>query len=204
MREITTEAQLRELVDLPTAAAASKERDRLDDVHRRWIAASPLVLVATSDAQGRLDVSPKGDPSDVAHVLDDLTLALPDRPGNRRLDGLRNVLVNPHAGLLFVVPGRGDTLRVNGRARVVTDADWFDQLVVRGHRPALALVVDVEQVFFHCSKAFLRSGLWDAASWRPDAVESRARIAHRLERPDTPLADLEAYYGPSYGANLYR
>lgn len=137
-------------------------------------------------------------------VLDDSTLVVPERPGNRRADGWVNVLSNPHVGLVFVVPGRTDTLRVNGRARLVRDAPFFDDLVVRGHRPLLALVVEVEQVFHHCGKAFLRSQLWDPASWNPDAVPRRAVIARALERPGADLAELDVYYGPAYADRLYR
>lgn len=200
---VTTLEELVAVVGVPLRRVAEKVRPALADLDRQWIAASPLVLLATSDAAGRCDVSPKGDPSGVAHVLDDRTLVVPDRPGNRRVDGFRNVLENPHAGLLFLLPGRGDTLRVNGRARLVRDAPWFDDLVVRGHRPALALVVDVEEVFSHCAKAFLRSGLWDPATWHPDAVPSRAEIAQALERPDEPLEVLQAYYGEQYTRGLY-
>jgi len=204
MREITSEAELRELLGEPSAPALAKERARLTALDRQWLAASPFCLVATSGADGRCDVSPKGDPPGSTLVLDDATIALPERPGNRRADGFRNILVNPHVGLLFFVPGRGDTLRVNGRARLVRDAPFFEQMVVRGHRPQLAVVVEVEEVFHHCSKAFLRSRLWEPESWAPDAVPSRARIARALERPGDSLEDLERYYGPTYADGLYR
>jgi PPOX class probable FMN-dependent enzyme len=203
-RAIGSLDDLRAIIGEPLPRAATKERPALEPVHRRWLAASPFCLVATSDAGGACDVSPKGDPAgQLVHVLDDRTVVIAERPGNRRADGYRNVLEHPHVGLLFVVPGRGDTLRVNGRARLVADAPWFDQLVVKGHRPVLALVVDVEQVYFHCAKAFLRSQLWDPAGWRPDAVEDRAHIAHQLERADQPLEQVQAYYGPGYGTDLY-
>jgi uncharacterized protein len=201
--EITTEAQLRELLGEPARAALDKERDALHDLDRQWLAHSPFCLVATSDADGRCDVSPKGDPPGSTLVLDDRTIALPERAGNRRADGFRNVLANPHVGLLFLLPGRTDTLRINGRAQLVTDTRLLDRMVVQGHRPLLAMVVAIEQVFSHCGKAFLRSQLWDPGSWDATAVPSRARIAQRLERPDESLADLEAYYGPAYAAGLY-
>ena len=203
MDEITTEAQLRELLGEPAAAAVAKERTSLDDVHRRWLAASPFCLVATSGADGSCDVSPKGDPPGFTLVLDDRTIALPERAGNRRADGFRNILRNPHVGLVHLLPGRGDTLRINGRARLVRDDALLDRMVEKGHRPLLAMVVDVEQVFFHCAKAFLRSGLWDPATWQPDAVPSRARIAHQQERAGEDLADVERYYGEAYTAGLY-
>ncbi len=203
MDEITTADELRELLGTPTAAAAGKERTALDDIHRQWLAASPFCLVATSGADGSCDVSPKGDPPGFTVVLDDRTIALPERAGNRRADGFHNILSNPHVGLVYLLPGRGDTLRINGRARLVRDGDLLDRMVEKGHRPLLAMVVDVEQVFFHCAKAFLRSGLWEPETWRPDAVPTRARIAHRLERAGEDLADIERYYSETYAAGLY-
>jgi uncharacterized protein len=202
--EITTEAELREVLGHPGAPARDKVRTELDPLDIEWLTHSPLCLVATSDADGRCDVSPKGDPNGLAHVVDAHTLAIPERPGNRRADGFVNVLANPQVGLLFLIPGRGDTLRVNGRARILRDAPYFDAMVVKGHRPVLALVVDVEEVFYHCQKAFLRSQLWDPQTWEPTVMPSRARIAHTLERPDEPIEALETYYGPRYAEGLYR
>ncbi|MEZ0492549.1 pyridoxamine 5'-phosphate oxidase family protein [Kineococcus sp. TBRC 1896] len=204
MREITDEDDLRQLVGDPAPQALAKERDHLHELDRAWLAASPFCLLATSAPDGTCDVSPRGDPPGVVHVLDDRTVALPERPGNRRVDGLRNVLGNPHVGLLSLLPGRGDSLRVNGRARLVTDAPFLDDMVVKGHRPLLAVVVEVEQVFSHCSKAFLRSQLWDPQTWTPRAAPPRAQLAKALERPETPLEELERYYGPSYAEGLYR
>ena len=201
---VTTEAELREILGSPAPAALAKERDHLVDLDRAWLAASPFCLVATADADGRCDVSPKGDPPGFAVVLDDTTIAIPERPGNRRVDGFRNVLANGHVGLVFFLPGRGDTLRINGRARLVRDAPFFDAMVVKGHRPVLAMVVEVEEVFHHCSKAFARSHLWEPETWEPDAVEPRAVIAKTLERPEQDLAEIERYYGPSYAEGLYR
>lgn len=203
MDEITSEAELRELLGEPLPHALAKERTRLHELDRAWLAASPFCLMATSAADGTCDVSPKGDPPGFTLVLDDTTLAVPERPGNRRADGFRNLLTNPHVGLIWFLPGRGDTLRVNGRARLVRDAPFFEQMVVKGHRPQLAVVIEVEQVFHHCSKAFLRSHLWDPDSWAPDAVPARAQLAAALDRAGEPLADLERYYGPGYGSDLY-
>lgn len=200
---VTSEAELRAVVEPPLPRVARKDRVRLDELHRQWLARSPFCVIATAAADGRCDVSPKGDPPGFVHVVDDTTIVLPERPGNRRCDGFHNVISNPHVGLIFLVPGRGDTLRVNGRAAIVRDAPFFDDLIVAGHRPRLAMIVHVEQVFFHCAKAFLRSKLWDTDSWAPDALPSRARIAQRLERPDDSLESLEHYYGPAYAEKLY-
>ncbi|GAA5169639.1 pyridoxamine 5'-phosphate oxidase family protein [Pseudonocardia eucalypti] len=200
--EITSVERLRELLGgPPLPRVADKARDRLHPMHRRWLAASPFCLVATSGADGTCDVSPKGDPPGFARVLDDRTLALPERPGNRRADGFHNVLANPQVGLIFMVPGRGDTLRINGTARLIADAPYFDELAVAGKRPLLAMEIVIQEVFFHCAKAFLRSSLWTAPA--PSDLPSRAQIAKTLERPDDSLASLEEYYGPAYATKLY-
>jgi PPOX class probable FMN-dependent enzyme len=203
--EITTVEQLEAIVGLPTGLAVTKERSALTEIDRAWLAATPFCVLATSDAEGRCDASPKGDPpGQLVHVLDDHTIAIAERPGNRRVDGYRNVLANPHVGLTFLIPGRGDTLRINGRARLVDDAAYFDAMAVRDKRPILALEVEIETVFFHCAKAFLRSGLWDPESWEPGSVPRRAVIAHELEHSPRTLEDLDDYYRPeAYGKNLY-
>ena len=202
--EVHDLAELRDLLGEPSQRVLDKDRDRLHELDLQWLAASPFCLVATSAADGSCDVSPKGDPPGFVHVIDDRTIAIPERPGNRRADGYRNILGNPHVGLIFLVPGRGDTLRINGRARLVREAPFFDDMVVRGHRPVLAVVVEVEQVFHHCAKAFRRAGLWDPSTWDEGDLPSRAVIARTLERPERSLEDLEKYYGPAYDEGLYR
>ncbi|GIG63271.1 phosphohydrolase [Longispora fulva] len=203
LSEITTEAELRALLGEPQPSAVGKERVTLQDTHRAWLAAATFCLVGTSDAAGNCDVSPKGDPPGFALVLDERTLAIPERPGNRRADGFLNILANPHVGLLFLVPGRSDTLRVNGRARLVSDAPFFDRMVVRGHRPALAMIVDIEQIFFHCPKAFLRGRLWRSEEWAEREAPTSAEIAKAIHRQDQSMAELEEYYGPAYAERIY-
>lgn len=203
--EISTVAELEELIGgAPLPWIGDKARPRLDAIDVEWIARSPFVLLATSAADGTCDVSPKGDPAGFVRVLDDTTLAIPERPGNRRVDGFRNMLTNPHVGLIFLVPGRTDTLRVNGRVRLVRDAPYFDDMVVKGHRPLLAAEVSVEEVFYHCAKAFLRAKLWRPEEWDPDALPSRARIVQALERTAEPLEEVERYYGPDYESRIYQ
>ncbi|GAB3963104.1 pyridoxamine 5'-phosphate oxidase family protein [Actinoallomurus acanthiterrae] len=201
--EITSEQELRELLGEPMPRAIAKERVRLHEVDRKWLAASPFCLVATADATGACDVSPKGDPPGFTHVIDDVTIAIPDRPGNRRVDGFRNILANPHVGLIYVVPGRSETLRINGRARLLRDAPFFDEMVVKNHRPRLALVVEIEQIFFHCAKAFLRSALWKPETWDPDALPPHAHIVKSVQHTEESLEELERYYGPAYAKRLY-
>jgi PPOX class probable FMN-dependent enzyme len=204
LSEITSEAELRELLGEVHHRAATKDRPRLHDWDREWLASSPFCLIATSDAEGTCDVSPKGDPPGFTLVLDDSTLAIPERPGNRRADGYRNVLANPHVGLIYLIPGRAETLRINGRARLVREAPFFDRMVVKGHRPILALVVEIEQIFFHCAKAFLRSSLWKPETWEPGALPSHARITKDVQRVNESVDELEAYYGAAYSERLYK
>lgn len=201
---VSDEERLRELAGSPNERAANKARATLHELDRQWLAASPLCLVATAAADGSCDVSPRGDPPGATQVLDERTIALPDRPGNRRADGFLNILENPNVGLLFLVPGRGDTLRINGTAQLLDDAPFFDEMVVQGHRPRLVLLVHVEEVFFHCSKAFMRSALWDPATWAPGEIAGRAEIAKALEARAETLQELEDHYGPGYADKLYR
>lgn len=178
---VSDEAQLRGVIGPPIPRSIQKEITRLDAHCRALIAASPFVLIASSDRAGRMDVSPKGDPPGFVQVLDDATLAIPDRPGNRRADTFANVLQNPGVGLLFVIPGKLETLRVNGRARIVRDAALLDRMAVKGKAPQLALVVTVEQAFIHCGKCMVRSRLWETGSW-PDAAglpsQAQCLVAH--------------------------
>jgi PPOX class probable FMN-dependent enzyme len=202
---ITSAEELRELLGAPMRRAIDKERFALHPHDLDWLAHSPLCLVATSDAEGNCDVSPKGDPPGFVHVIDDTTIAIPERPGNRRADGFMNILSNPHIGLIFLVPGRGETLRINGRATLVRDAPFFDQMIVKGHRPAFAVLVDIEQIFFHCAKALMRSRLWRPETWDPDALPPHARIVKDVQPTEQTLEQLVEYYSEDvYSKRLYK
>ena len=201
--EIGNAEELRKILGSVTEPAKSKVRTVLDDIDIEWISVSPFCLIATSDGNGNCDVSPKGDPPGFSRVVDSTTLLIPDRPGNRRADGLNNILENGHVGLIYFIPGRGDTLRINGHAKILKDCAEFDTMIVGGHRPSLGLLVDIKEVFYHCSKAFLRSKLWNPESWLPDSLPSRAAISKALERKGDSLAELEDYYGEKYSKGLY-
>jgi uncharacterized protein len=192
-REVTTVDQLRDIVGPPNAYVANKVKSRLSEAQQDWLTHSPLGFVATTDADGRVDVSPKGDPPGFVHIIDDATIAIPERPGNKRVDGYLNVLQRPHVGTVFLIPGRGDTLRINGTATILSDADYFDAMVVDGKRPLLALEIAVEEVFFHCAKAFLRSDAWKPETWDPKSVPSVAQLA-KVIKPDMSDAELDRYY----------
>lgn len=166
--EISNLARLREL--MPTEGFTNtflKVTDRLNPVAVRFIEAAPFVIIATKSAGGLIDVSPKGDPAGFVEVYDDKTLIIPDRLGNHRVDGFQNILEDPNVAILFVVPGHGDTLRIAGKARIVKDAAISKRHAIKGREPLLALVVDIEEAFMHCSKAFLRSRLWQPDHWLP-------------------------------------
>jgi uncharacterized protein len=204
--EITSATQVRDLLGAPGPRAATKEHTRLHPIDRQWLAASPFCVIATCDADGNCDASPKGDPAGhLIHVLDDTTIAIAERPGNRRADGYLNVLANPHVGVLSVIPGRNETLRVNGRARLIRDAPFFDDLVVKGHRPVLVLLVEIDQIFFHCAKAFMRSRLWKPDTWHPDLLPTNAKSVEYVQDVRESLEELEQYYAPeSFGKKLYQ
>ncbi|WP_127145030.1 pyridoxamine 5'-phosphate oxidase family protein [Pelagibacterium montanilacus] len=163
---IGAEDSLRALYGERSPLAVHKCQPALDAHAREFIARSPFLCLGTQSAEGKADVTPRGDPVGFVHVLDDTTIAIPDRPGNNRLDSLTNILANPSVGLLFVVPGFDDTLRVNGKARLVNDPALLATMAVNGKAPRLAIVVAIEEVFLHCAKAFRRSKLWDPATFQ--------------------------------------
>ena len=156
----------------PRARSGLKVLDHLDVHCRNFLALSPLCVVSSSRADGRADASPRGDlPGSLAHVLDDRTLLLPDRPGNRQLDTLTNLVERPYVGLVFFVPGLNETLRINGRVEIVDEREFLDPLAVRGKLPILVIKVTVEEAYLHCAKALLRARVWE-----PEARVERSRF----------------------------
>jgi PPOX class probable FMN-dependent enzyme len=181
---VTSEQELRDMLGPPGPRSVLKERPALDEHFRAFIARSPFVLIATSGSDGTCDVSPKGDAPGFVQVLDDRRIVIPDRPGNKRFDGMTNLLVNPHVGLIFLVPGREETLRINGRAWITKDPELLARSIAQGKTPQLAIGVEVEQCFLHCVKAFRRSKLWTQSEWpAPDALASMARVLHDQIKP---------------------
>jgi PPOX class probable FMN-dependent enzyme len=187
---IRDEEELRRLLGEPSDLVRAKVGDRLNELTRQFVDRSPFVLLATSAPDGTCDVSPRGDPPGFVRVLDEQTLLLPERPGNRLADSLRNILANPRVGLIFVVPGVGDTLRVNGRATLVTDDELLAPSAVDGKVPKLGILVHADEVFTHCSKAFLRSQLWD-----PERYVERSELpsSGEIHRRRDPSFDAESY-----------
>ncbi len=160
-RAITDEAQLREIMGEPTALVVTKIADRLNDLTRQFIERSPFVCVGTASPDGGLDVSPRGDPAGFVRILDERTLLLPDRPGNRIADTLTNLLHDPRIALLFLIPGVGDTFRVNGTAEIIDDPDLLADSTVDGKPPRLGLLVAIAECYTQCPKAIIRSELWN-------------------------------------------
>lgn len=199
MEFIESQAQLRAIYRSPGAGAVRKELKRLDPHALNFLKRSPFVLIGTQDRQGNADVSPKGDKAGFCVALDDQTVAIPDRPGNNRLDSFENVLANPAVGLIFLIPGMNETLRINGEGRLTADRELCNRLAVEGKAALSVLVVKVGSVYMHCAKAFLRSGLWTPATW-PERAEmptlgqilrDQLALAESPEELDAGLA--EAY-----------
>lgn len=184
---------LRRVYELPGDAAVRKQMTELTEQTRRLISCASLVLVASADAEGNYDVSPRGGPAGFVTVLDSRTLAIPDATGNKRLDTLQNVIATGRAGLLFIIPGRTTTLRVNGRACVSTRPDLLSQLTAVGKPPVSALVVGIDEVYPHCPKAFLRSAAWEPEQWLPaEAQPTSAEVTlAQLRMPELTIADIE-------------
>lgn len=201
---VTSIDQVRAVMGAPFAPAVSKVLDHLDDIAAAFIARSPFLLLASTGADGACTISPKGDPGGFVRVLDRHRLAIPDRPGNRRLDSFHNILQDPRVGLLFMIPGRHDTLRVSGEARLVRDGALRESLAVNRRVPELVTVVRVRQVYIHCPKCMIRARLWDPSAWPEiadltsfgDAMAAHARMgmtAEAMERKAAEEGVLELY-----------
>jgi PPOX class probable FMN-dependent enzyme len=157
---ITTEKELREIMGHPNEIVTRKTINYIDEHCKGFIEKSPFITIATSDLSGNFDVSPKGDPAGFVKILSDKVLAIPDRPGNRKADTLSNIIQNPNIGLIFLIPGIKETLRVNGEAKIVTDGRVLERLSCQGKLPSFAIIVNVKEAFMHCAKCIIRSNLW--------------------------------------------
>ncbi len=196
--------ELRDALGEPVKFVLDKERPALDKHGRHFISLSPFLCIGTADAEGHQDVSPRGDPPGFVKVLDDRTLVIPERPGNRRADTMLNVIANPDVGILFMVPGVEETLRINGRARVTRDGGLLSGMEVRGKAPAFGIVVEIETVFFHCAKAIVRSKLWEPET----AIERKefptlGNITRDQQDPGGDLEPHEKRIAENYKTTLY-
>ena len=162
---VTEEASLQKLLGKPHSQVVDKTINKLDKHCKVFIARSPFLLVASADDQGNFDISPKGDPEGFVEILNENTLVIPERPGNRRADTFKNVLKNPMVGLIFFIPGKKESLRISGKATIIQDEDILETMSVQGKAPKIGLAVDVSEAFFHCAKCIVRSKLWSPESW---------------------------------------
>ena len=203
MQVIQTEAELRDVIGAEIPGLAEKNQPRLNQFAIDFIAKSPFLVLSTADAEGRIDASPKGDGPGFVLVEDETHLVIPDRPGNRLAYGHHNILANPRVGVLFLLPGTPETLRVNGRASLTAEPELLERLAARGKPAVLAIRVAVEEVFFHCAKAFLRGRVWKPETWGEKHEVSFGRMfaAQRQAPPETAEA-IDAMVEADYRDNL--
>jgi PPOX class probable FMN-dependent enzyme len=197
--------ELRTIVGAPNPGSIGKEMFSLDEICRQFLSMSPILFISTVGADGRADVSPRGDLPGFVKVLDERTIAIPDRPGNRRIDTMSNILGTPRnsVGLIFLVPGVDEVMRASGRATVSTDPKLLAQMAVDGKLPKLAVVIALDEVFFHCGKALKRAGLWDPTRQIDrKSFPSYAEINHK-RRPHEPLEKIERFIADNYKNELY-
>lgn len=197
-------AEIRAIVDGIHPTQSAKVLDHIDDFCRVWIERSPFLVMATTDAQGNLDTSPKGDPPGFVKVLDPQTLVIPDRPGNRRYDGFANILQTGRVGLVFFVPNRNEVVRVNGTAQIIRDDNIRDMLAIKGRLPEFAVLVRVTEAFYHCGKAVIRSGLWAPDRAAPtDGLPTYAEAIHGQGRSGMALDEIAQRFAHNDTQRLY-
>jgi len=199
---INDASELRALIPPPRPAQETKALASLDVHCRKWIERSPFIVIASRDAAGAMDLSPKGDPAGFVQILDDSTIAIPDRPGNRRLDTLQNVLEEPQVAVMFMVPGRGEVVRVDGTAQLVTAPYLLQTMVVNDRPPLLALVVTIDTVMFHCGKSIIRSKLWSPEQWPSiDGLASYAECLADQTTSDETVDQMETRFATWHDGN---
>jgi len=204
-RKALNTAEVREIVGDPIELVQLKVRPSLDKHCRAFIARSPFLSLGTVDANGQADVSPRGDPAGFVHVLDGHTLAVPERPGNKLADSLTNILDTGSVGLLFMVPGVEETLRVNGVGTITDDPAVLETMPVKGKTPKLAILVDVQEAFIHCAKAFRRSDLWNPDGHvDPKELPSIGQVIRdQVKPPDLGTDDIDELADNDYRTNMY-
>lgn len=202
---IKSDEELRTLLGTPSKNVSNKTIDHLDRHCLDFISKSPIIFVSTADENGHCDTSPRGDSPGFVHVIDHQHLVIPERPGNKRMDSLRNIIANPHIGLIFVIPGLEETLRINGKACVMKDIEILNKMAVNGKTPLLGIGVEVEECYMHCAKAFKRSKLWHSETWLPkDALPSPSEIlADHINLPEITKETVYASLQESYTKRLY-
>lgn len=202
---IQSKEELRAMIGEPSELVNKKVNSYLDKHCETFISKSPFLTIATADASGNCDVSPRGDEAGFVYILNERQLLIPERPGNKRMDSFTNILENRNIGILFMIPGLGETLRVNGRASIVKDLTLLEKMKARGKTPHLAIGVDVEECFIHCAKAFKRSGLWDPITWlgKNEQPEPAQILLAHSKLKDMSLEEMKERLEESYAKRLY-
>jgi uncharacterized protein len=200
---INTEDELRNTLGYPSEIVTRKTINFIDEHCRSFIEKTPFITIATSDLEGNLDVSPKGDPAGFVKILDEKTLAIPDRPGNAKADTLTNIIKNPNIGLIFLIPGVRETLRINGEAKIVQDSWVLEQLNVDGKTPSFAIIVTVKEAFMHCAKCIIRSKLWQVDSVKQASVPSLAKVLVEHGKLEISVDELDGMIKNDEQTNLY-
>jgi uncharacterized protein len=203
--KIETEDELRSIIGKPSELVRKKVISYVDDHCKDFISRSPFLVISTADTSGYCDVSPRGDKPGFALVLDEKHIIIPERPGNKRIDTMRNILSNPKAGLLFLIPGLGETLRVNGKACLVKDDILLERMTHQGKKPLIGILIEVEECFIHCAKAMKRSGIWEPGTWsEKDLLPNAAKILlDHTKLPDMTEKDLNKVLQEDYLTELY-
>jgi hypothetical protein len=203
--QINSIEQLRAILGFPKELVKNKSINFIDAHCKDFIAKSPMLFLSTSNKEGSCDVSPRGDPAGFIDVLDEKYLIIPERPGNKRCDSLINILSNPHVGIIFIIPGLKETLRINGKAKLTQDRDLLVKYQIKGKSPELGIIVEVEEAFIHCAKAFLRAELWDSETWpKKENLPVIAKVlADHVNSSDYSSEQIEAVLKESYKKRMY-
>lgn len=202
---ISSESELREMYGEPSKLVQNKAIAQMDSHVRNFIAQAPFLIIATADAEGKCDASPRGDAPGFVHIIDDNHLVIPERPGNKRMDSISNILSNPQIGLIFMIPTLEETLRINGRACIIRDAELLEKMAVKGKVPTIGIGVQVEECFMHCAKAFMRSGLWKPESWPEAGTTPNVSqiLADHVKLPGVTAKEVAEGLEDSYKNRLY-
>lgn len=200
---VQSEERLREIVGNASEMIMNKHTEYLTPLLRQYLTTSTFFLMATAGADGSCDVTPRGDAVNTVQIIDDRTIVVPDRKGNRRVDSFRNILANPHVGLLFVVPGIEETVRVNGRATITSNAAVLERMAIDGKKPELGIVVEINEVFVHCARSFLRGSVWDESKWVDPSTVPTLRAMISEQKHFTPPKPEEDTRNEDYRSELY-
>ncbi|AEL27802.1 pyridoxamine 5'-phosphate oxidase family protein [Cyclobacterium marinum] len=203
--QIETLEELRGVMGFPRELVQKKSINFIDEHCKSFIAKSPMLFISTANKEGSCDVSPRGDPAGFVDVLDEQYLVIPERPGNKRCDSLVNILSNPQVGLIFIIPGLKETLRINGKAILIRDKDLLQKYQVNGKNPEIGIIVEVEECFIHCAKAFLRSKLWEPEAW-PDKEQLplvAKVLADHINSSNFSKEEIQNVLEESYKKRLY-